>query len=306
MTEPQSLQPRVAIGIPAYKAGKWIVACLDSILAQTLTDFEVLISDNCSPDDTYAICEAYACRDSRIRVVRQTANIGIAANHNVTFQHTTAPYFCWVSANDVYEPDFMARCVAVLDAEPDAVMVAPRASSFYETPGDGQKLFERLLPDIRDPARRPYAVMASMKDSRMFRGLLRRSAITTADPLIPMFGTDHLLVVGLSMKGRLLQIDEPLYFERLSQGARTDAVPLHLRAVHYEPATGVACILFHRMRVIARYWGMSFRHARDWRERLAVVPSMLRVMVALWSFAYNDVVEFLGLLRGLLRSARSN
>ena len=54
------------------------------------------------------------------------------------------------------------------------------------------------------------------------------------------------------------------------------------------------------MRVIARYWGMSFRHARTLRERLAVIPSMLGVMYELRSFAYNDLVEFLGLVRGLV------
>ena len=153
MTMPKP--PRVALGIPAYKAGRWISSCLDSILAQTVTDFEVVISDHCSPDDTYEVCRAYAQRDPRIRVVRQPENVGIAVNHNVTFQETSAPFFCWVSANDVYEPTFLERCLAVLESDPGVVLVAPRASAFMATPGDGEMLAESRLPDVQDASRRP-------------------------------------------------------------------------------------------------------------------------------------------------------
>ena len=298
--------PRVALGIPAYKAGKWISSCLDSILAQTVSDFEVVISDNCSPDDTYEICQAYAMRDSRIRVVRQHENVGIAVNHNVTFQHTSAPYFCWVSANDIYEPTFLERCLAVLESEPDVVLVAPRASAFMEKPGDGEMLAETRLPDVRDGRTRLYTVMSSMTSSRAFRGVYRRAAFDTRDPLIPMFGTDHLIVVGLATIGRIVQIDEPLYYERVSPGARTSAVPMHLRARHYEPQTGVACLLFHRARVIARYWGIAMRHSKGgMADRLAVVPAMLRVMYDLRWMLVGDVREFIGLVKGLLRQRQS-
>ncbi len=167
-----------------------------------------------------------------------------------------------MSANDIYEPTFLERCLAVLEAEPDVVLVSPRASAFMETPGDGEMLAETRLPDVRDGRTRLYTVMSSMTSSRAFRGVYRRAAFDTRDPLIPMFGTDHLIVVGLATVGRIVQIDEPLYFERVSPGARTSAVPMHLRARHYEPQTGVACLLFHRARVIARYWGIAMRHAK--------------------------------------------
>ena len=297
--------PRVALGIPAYKAGRWISSCLDSILAQTVTDFEVVISDNCSPDDTYEACRAYAQRDPRIRVVRQPENVGIAVNHNVTFQETSAPFFCWVSANDVYEPTFLERCLAVLESEPGVVLVAPRASAFMATPGDGEMLAESRLPDVHDASRRLYVAMSSMTSSRAFRGVYRRAAFDTRDPLIPMFGTDHLIVVGLATVGRIVQIDEPLYHERVSPGARTSSVPLHLRARHYEPQAGIACLLFHRARVIWRYWGIALRHAGGLRERLAVVPRMLRVMYDLRWMLVGDLREFAGLVRGYLRRGPS-
>jgi glycosyltransferase involved in cell wall biosynthesis len=296
--------PRVAIGLPVYKAGKWISACLDSLLKQTLIDFEIVISDNCSPDDTVEICEAYARRDPRIRVLRQTTNLGVAGNHNATLQQTTSEFFCWASANDLYAPTFLERCVAVLESDPEIVLTGPRASSFHEVPGDGELLAEHPLADVRDPSRRLYAVMSSMKHSRIFRGMYRRSAMPEPAPLRPVFGTDHLLVVRLSLIGRLVHIDEPLYFERVSPGARTASVPLHLRARHYEPSAGIRCIVFHRVRLLAHYWRMALRHAQGSRQRLAVFPSMLRVMYDQRSMVFNDVVEFSGLLRGLLSSRR--
>ena len=281
--------------------GKWVALCLESIQGQTMPDFEVVISDNGSSDDTYAICQSFAARDARIRVLRQPSNIGIAGNHNFTLREARAPYFCWLSANDIYDPHFLERCLAVLDSSPDVVLVAPRASNFIEKPGDGKRDAESLLPDIADSSRRLYAVMSSTRATRVFRGVYRRSALDAKGPLKPMFGNDHLLVVELSTIGRIVQIPGPLYYERISAGARTASVPLRRRAQYYEPGGGVSSMLFHRMRILGRYWGIAWRHApRGWR-RLAVIPPMLRVMVDLRPMPVRDLREAFGLVREYLR-----
>ncbi len=287
--------------MPAYMAGKWVTPCLESILAQTMPDFEVVISDNASTDDTYAICQSFAARDARIRVLRQPSNIGIAGNHNFTLREARAPYFCWLSANDIYDPHFLERCLAVLDASPDVVLVAPRASNFIDTPGDGKLDAESFLPDVADPSRRLYAVMSSTRATRVFRGVYRRSALDAKGPLRPMFGNDHLLVVELSTIGRIVQIPGPLYYERISAGARTASVPLRRRAQYYEPGGGVSSMLFHRMRILGRFWGIAWRHASPGWRRLAVIPPMLRVMVDLRRTPVRDLREAAGLAREYLR-----
>jgi glycosyltransferase involved in cell wall biosynthesis len=282
-------------------AGSWVSSCLDSVLAQTVTDFELVISDNCSSDDTFAICQSYAARDGRIRIVRQGENIGIAANHNFTYLQATAPYFCWLSANDIYDARFLERCLDVLEGSADVVLVAPRASNFLETPGDGELYAESPLPDVHDPATRLYAVMSSTLSTRVFRGVYRRSAIGERAPLKAMFGNDHLLVVELSTVGRIVQIGGPLYYERISAGARTASIPLYRRARYYEPHIGIVSMLFHRVRIMARYWVIAMGHAQGLDGRLAAIPAMLRVTYDLRRMPLRDLREAWGLLREGLR-----
>src|SRR5690348_12812328 len=74
--------PRVSIGLPVYNAENYLVEALDSLLAQTFTDFELIISDNASTDQTPALCQAYMAQDQRIRYVRNAQNQGSIYNHN--------------------------------------------------------------------------------------------------------------------------------------------------------------------------------------------------------------------------------
>lgn len=84
--------PRVSIGMPVYNGDPFIRGALDSLLAQTFTDFELIISDNASTDRTEAICREYAARDIRIRYVRQTENRGAKANFEFVLDKAVGLY----------------------------------------------------------------------------------------------------------------------------------------------------------------------------------------------------------------------
>ncbi len=89
----QGTAPLVSIGIPVYNGGKYLEETLDSILNQTFTDFEVIVSDNASTDNTREIVEAYAAKDPRVRYYRNAENIGAAPNYNRTFELSRGKYF---------------------------------------------------------------------------------------------------------------------------------------------------------------------------------------------------------------------
>src|SRR5580765_6457800 len=76
---------RVSIGLPVYNGASFIRKAIESHLAQTYGDFEFIISDNASTDDTAAICDEYARMDNRIRVLRQPENCGVNLNHLKVF-----------------------------------------------------------------------------------------------------------------------------------------------------------------------------------------------------------------------------
>lgn len=98
-----SAAPMVSIGTPVYNGAKYLRKALDSLLEQTFTDFELIISDNASTDDTQAICEEYARRDSRIRYVRQSMNIGAAENFRFVQQQAKGEFFMWAAHDDLWD-----------------------------------------------------------------------------------------------------------------------------------------------------------------------------------------------------------
>ena len=77
-----SAVPRLSIGLPVYNGGRYLAESLDALLGQSYEDFEIIISDNASTDDTAEICRDYESQDQRIRYCRQARNIGLSPNHN--------------------------------------------------------------------------------------------------------------------------------------------------------------------------------------------------------------------------------
>lgn len=107
--------PKVSIGMPVYNGEKYIQEALDSLLAQTFTDFELIISDNASTDNTRAICQEYAKHDSRIRYIRQSQNKGAAANFKFVLDEAVGEYFMWAAHDDLWSVDYLICAVELLN-----------------------------------------------------------------------------------------------------------------------------------------------------------------------------------------------
>jgi glycosyltransferase involved in cell wall biosynthesis len=95
--------PSVSIGMPVFNGESFIREALDSLLTQTFTDFELIISDNASTDGTEAISREYAERDARIRYVRQPENMGALKNFQFVLEEAVGEYFMWAAADDVWD-----------------------------------------------------------------------------------------------------------------------------------------------------------------------------------------------------------
>lgn len=111
-------RPRVSLGLPVYNGQKYLEETLVSILNQTYSDFELIISDNASTDQTQTICRSYMAQDRRLRYYRNERNLGVAPNYNRVFALSSGEYFKWADYDDLLAPEFLSRCVDVLDQEP--------------------------------------------------------------------------------------------------------------------------------------------------------------------------------------------
>ncbi|HET9013123.1 MAG TPA: glycosyltransferase family 2 protein [Gemmatimonadaceae bacterium] len=113
--------PVVSIGLPVYNGEATVAAAIESLLAQSFGDFELIISDNASTDATEAICRRLAAGDPRVRYVRQPGNRGPIANFEYVLAEARAALFMWAASDDRWEPEFLADNVRLLEREPAAV-----------------------------------------------------------------------------------------------------------------------------------------------------------------------------------------
>jgi glycosyltransferase involved in cell wall biosynthesis len=109
--------PKVSIGLPVYNGGLFLRGALDSLLQQSFSDFELIISDNASTDDTEIICREYAKKEGRIRYIRQPENQGAMANFKFVLDEAVGEYFMWAAADDRRTEKFLEYAVEVLDSD---------------------------------------------------------------------------------------------------------------------------------------------------------------------------------------------
>jgi len=128
-------KPLVSIGMPVRNGANTLRVALDSLLAQTFADFELLISDNDSTDDTEAICREYETLDERVRYVRQQKNIGVVSNFQFVVDRARGDYFMWAAHDDTWGAKYIEAGIRVLVANPKAV-AAIGVVKYLDTKGE--------------------------------------------------------------------------------------------------------------------------------------------------------------------------
>ncbi len=117
--------PAISVLLPVYNGQRYLRDAVDSVLAQTRADFELIAVDDGSSDATPAILREYAAADARVRVVSRP-NRGLVHTLNEALALATAPYLARMDADDVCRPDRFAKQAAFLDARGDCVLVGSR------------------------------------------------------------------------------------------------------------------------------------------------------------------------------------
>ena len=124
--------PRVSICIPAYNYRRYLPDALDSALAQTYADIEIVVVDNCSDDGTQELLAEYCRRDGRIVYQRNDENIGMTPNFNRAMALAHGKYVKFLCADDVLAPDCVNRMVEAMESSPEISLVGCRRSIFTD------------------------------------------------------------------------------------------------------------------------------------------------------------------------------
>src|SRR5579864_8294559 len=119
-------EPLVSVVTPVYNGGRYLAQCVESVLAQTYKNWEYLIVDNCSTDETGEIVAAYARQDPRVRVIRNREHLKALANWNNSMRHIApqSKYCKIVHADDWLFPDCLRKMVECAEASPSAALVS--------------------------------------------------------------------------------------------------------------------------------------------------------------------------------------
>ncbi len=211
-----SSPPLVSIGLPVFNGENYLEQAIQSILAQTLTDFELIISDNGSSDRTEILCRQYAAQDDRIRYVRNAENLGGAANFNRTVALARGKYFKWAAHDDVIAPSFLATCVAALETHPDCVLAHPWTTIMNEK-GQAQQPYQRdgtlRTQSLERRERFGDLVLCQHQCYQLF-GLMQTEVLRQT-PLHGNYGhADGVLLARLALMGPFCEIPERLFWAR--------------------------------------------------------------------------------------------
>lgn len=205
--------PLVSIGFAVRNGALYLAQALDSILAQTFTDFEVIISDNASTDATEDICRNYAQKDSRIRYFRNSNNIGGANNENLTFRLARGKYFRWAAHDDMLAPELLEKCVQVLEQHPEFVLCY---SSVVEIDQLTREI--AVTTHTRGTSPKPYQrlreLMYRNHACEMIYGLIRTDVLQTTRLQQNYTDSDRTLLCELALRGPFYELPEPLFYKR--------------------------------------------------------------------------------------------
>lgn len=257
----KTAKPIVSIGLPIYNGENFIKESLDSILAQTFTDFELIISDNASTDQTEDICREYAAKDKRIRYYRNQQNLGAAKNFNLVFELSSGEYFKWAAHDDIIAPNFLQKAVEVLDRDPSIVLCHSKVKFINEVGQivkdyeDVKKIYKFYMNNLKSPKpEKRFGDLILVDHWALESFALMRSDVLKKTSLIGSYvGSDRVLLAHLSLLGRFHEIDEYLFFSRDHQERSIKKIPLHLRAEWFDSTKNGKISLTH-WKLFIEYW----------------------------------------------------
>lgn len=222
-------KPRVDVIVPVYNYGRFLDACLESVVNQTFGDFGVVVIDNASTDNTQDVAEAWCRRDARIRYVRNETNIGSSKSCIKAHRMTDSDYVIYLAADDQLAPSFLEKTVAGLDGHPDCSFAYSLCSRLVaDQIAFGQNLF---LPELPTGPHQIINYLAFTNWIYPSFALIRRSAMKKTElfevyerekPEMILQGLgDHFMWVNLSAVGSAYVVNERLGIYRIHGDSET-------------------------------------------------------------------------------------
>ncbi len=205
--------PRVTIGFLAYNEERWMAQSLESLLAQTFRDFELVIYDNASTDGTAEIARSFAQRDPRVRHHRQERNLGAVENGNDAMRRARGTYVLLAGGHDLWSPNYIEGLTTALDANPKAVLAFGR-SVYIDAEGAQDHPVKGLYSTegVTSPVRRFNICMWANQEP--FLGLIRTEALRQTHYCKQIITPVQVMLHELAILGQFIYVHDVTFHRR--------------------------------------------------------------------------------------------
>ena len=275
--------PAVSLGCAVYNSDEQALRrSLDSVLAQTFDDFELIICDNSPDDATGEICLEYVGRDRRVSYYHNEVNIGAYPNFWRTFQIARGKYLKWVADDDILDPEYLTKCVAVLENDPSIALCYSRVT-VIDVDGKAKDDDGARIEVMHDsPLERFMGVLDHSWNAQGFYGLMRADVVRRTHAVSDECArlADILLMAEVALYGKIHQIPQKLFTYTLHELDWTDRESLN--ATFYKmcfptnPNRGITfpnCKFAYELLEAVRYSPLSLE---DKAKLYSTVPLMIQ------------------------------
>ena len=218
--KPSASAQRVVALVPTYNGGEWLAETLTSLAGQQYPELRVIVSDDASTDDTWAICETFAAQEPYFEIVRQPTRLGWINNSNSLLERVDGEYAFFATHDDWFDPTYVGRMIDALEATPDAVL------AFADTVlvANGESVVTATAERTVEPASRVrrglrYVLGDDWQRWIPFRGVMRADTLRRVGGLRPSrageFEADGRWLLRLHLLGRFVRVPEPLCRKRM-------------------------------------------------------------------------------------------
>ena len=214
--------PRVSIVIPTYNRVALLRETLDSALAQTYRDLEIIVVDNASEDDTPAFMARYTERDARVQYVRKPVNKGMVDSYNMGYRLAQGEFVHLLDSDDTITPDATAAQVDLMDRRADVDLIYTR---YFYVDAAGRKLCLSDIPPQTDAE--TFRQMLRSNIVQMNSALMRRKIMGVTpdgpyDQNVPTGASDWHFLLKLLLNGsRIMGLSTPMLLYRIHPGNHT-------------------------------------------------------------------------------------
>ncbi len=268
--------PIVSIGLPVYNGENFLEQAIQSVLAQTLTDFELIIFDNASIDLTESICRRYVELDKRIVYHRNDKNLGAAANYDLCFNHSKGEFFKWAAHDDMIEPDYLEKTVKALQDHPEAIKCVTGVRMIDES-GNTLDRYRQdsLRGDQVRASKRFKSVIKCQHNCVEFFCLYRRKALVGSQLHGNFVSSDRVLIAEMALRGRTIRLDDHLFIHRTHDMQSIKAKPIERLAWWSPDGANKRRNQCYQWIILLNFYRAIHRSAPTLRDRFACYLHMM-------------------------------